>query len=389
MTGLDLTPRRRRLSLAAVIFHMSAMGLTFGISFPLVSVLLELRGDGTALIGLMGAAPALAIVVVGAFVPALAARLGTVPAILTGTCLGVVSLLLLPLTDSLAAWFALRLVSGAVAALPWVVSETWIISLASESGRGRVVGLYSAALFFGMALGPLVLDAVGIAGWPPFLCAAGAMVLAMAPMLAVRRLAPPIPRKTALRSSQVIRAAPTVAGAALLAGLSEQVLYVLLPVYGLRAGLPQGVAVTLLSVLTLGAIVLQVPYGWLADRMERRLLLLLTALVCVACPVLLPWSLASLSVAWALVAFWGGAVVGFYSVGLALLGQRFRSGDLAVANAGFIVLYQFGGMLGPGIAGAAMDLWDPHGFAAVMAGFPAVYAVLALVRYVRRGRQAA
>lgn len=388
MTTFDLTPRQRWASLAAVIAQMALMGLTFGISFPLISVLLEGRGVEAVLIGLVGAMPGLAVVVLGPYVPALAGRLGTIPAILLGTALGIVSVLLLPVLDSLASWLLLRLLSGAVIGLPWVISETWINSLARESSRGRIIGLYSAALFLGMAVGPLVLEAVGIEGWPPFLCTAGAMLLSVVPLLLARRLAPPMPRQTRLRFRHVVLSAPTVAGAALLAGLSEQVLYVFLPVYGLRAGLAQEVAVTLLSVLTLGAILLQLPYGWLADRMDRRRLLLLTAAVGVACPALLPLNLASLPSLWLLVVLWGGAVFGFYTAGLALLGQRFRPGDLAVANAGFIVLYQFGSMAGPAVAGAAMDLWDPHGFAAAMAAFSGGYMILGLLRY-RRPRRAA
>ncbi len=34
---------------------------------------------------------------------------------------------------------------------------------------------------------------------------------------------------------------------------------------------------------------------------------------------------------------------------------------MAVANAVFIVAFEAGNVTGPGLAGAAMEVWDPHG----------------------------
>lgn len=383
MTVLDLSPRQRRTSLAAVIASMGGMGLMLGITFPLISVLLEARGVGTTLNGLNGAMPGLAILIVGPFLPGLAARLGTMPSMVGGSAIGAASILLMPVLTDLGAWFVLRFLFGVAIGMPWLVGETWINSLAAEESRGRVIGLYSAALFLGMALGPVILEAVGVHGWPPFLIAAASMLVAVLPLLAARRLAPPMPARAGLRLPQVMRAAPTVAGAALLSGLSEQAAFVLLPVYGLRAGLPQDLAVTLLTVLTVGAILLQWPLGWLTDHLDRRLLLVATAVVGIACPVLLPATLGMVAVLWGLLIIWGGAVLGFYTVGLALLGQRFKAGDLAVANAAFIVLYQLGSVIGPAAGGWSMELWDPHGLLATMAIFSAGFAGVALVRHWR------
>ncbi len=58
---------------------------------------------------------------------------------------------------------------------------------------------------------------------------------------------------------------------------------------------------------------------------------------------------------------WGGLIGSFYTPTLALLGQSFATGDLAVANAAFILACDLGGAAGPVLGGAALDLWDPHG----------------------------
>ena len=72
----------------------------------------------------------------------------------------------------------------------------------------------------------------------------------------------------------------------------------------------------------------------------------------------------------------GGLLIGFYTVALAILGERVAARDLAVANAAFLIAYQTGAMIGPVVAGAAMSLVGSHGFIATMVGGALVMAVV-------------
>ena len=49
-----------------------------------------------------------------------------------------------------------------------------------------------------------------------------------------------------------------------------------------------------------------------------------------------------------------------------------------MANAAFLMLYQTGGMSGPTSAGAAMNVWDPHGFVVLVGGLALVLGIWAL-----------
>ena len=111
----------------------------------------------------------------------------------------------------------------------------------------------------------------------------------------------------------------------------------------------------MLSVLLAGNIVLQLPIGWLADRLPRRRVLLGTFLVAAAGLALLPWLMGGGALAWGLLLVVGGALGGLYTLSLTLLGERFTGGDLAVANLGFAMLYTVGAIVGPGLAGLAMQ----------------------------------
>lgn len=382
-----LAPAERRRSLTVVILHMVAIGATVGVTVPLTSLVLEDWAVDTWLIGVVAGMPAASILLFMPHFPRIIGRLGTLPSMICGCVLGMAAILLQPLFPSVLAWAVLRFLLGAGLALPWLVGETWINSVALDATRGRVMGLYAAALFAGFAAGPLLLDLVGIAGWAPFVLAAGALAGAVVPLLFARRLAPPMPAKPDLKLWQVVRTTPTVASAALVAGLLEGADYALLPLYTLRNGLSQELSLQVLTVFLIGGIALQFPTGWLADRVDRHLVLGGLGLCAGASALLLPAALGHDTAVFALVFILGGFVLGFYTVGLALLGQRFRRADLAVANAVFILLYEAGTFAGPGLAGAAMDLWRTQGLVAAGALVSFAFGLGALLRAGRAPRR--
>jgi MFS family permease len=363
--GAGLSPRARRASLAAIIASTFGVGVNLGVLTPLVALILERDGVDAILIGLNAAMPALAMLLFAGWIAPLAGRVSTVGALLGGLALALVSVLLMPLFRDLGAWFVLRFTIGLSLSLPWVIGETWINTVVTEKGRGRALGFYATAFYAGLACGPLVVQAIGIDGWAPFLVAAGALGLAALPLIVAQRLAPDLaPRfelASELRLFQVARVAPLILGGAVIAGLTETAFYSLLPLYGLRSGIGQEAAVWMLTVFVIGSIAFPFPMGALADRMDRQRLFLVcvaaAALGCAVLPLVIGWAPGL----WVLMFLWGGLIGSFYALTLALLGQRFAARDLAVANAAFILAYDLGGVAGPVLGGAALDLWDPHG----------------------------
>ena len=81
---------------------------------------------------------------------------------------------------------------------------------------------------------------------------------------------------------------------------------------------------------------------------------------------------------------WGGVASGIYPVALSMAGDRFRGGELVSVNAAMIIAYGLGGLAGPPLGGAAMDLDDPQGllwlFVVLFAGLLAVSLLAASVR---------
>ncbi len=360
---------RRRWSLAVAMVSVAVFGLSVGQAAPLISLLLETRGIDATLNGLSAATTSVGIVLG----PWLAQRgirlLGISRFLLLCFALDILLFLSMKLFDGLAAWFVLRFLLGLVGSNIFTASEAWINSLAGSVGRGRIVGLYGAMLSAGFGIGPLLLALTGIDGWAPFIANTVIVLVAMIPLLAIRDPGGALGTKPTTAPWTIVARAPVVFLTVLLFGVFEMALMVLLPVWGLRSGLGEKFGAATLSAIYLGAITLQVPIGFLSDRIGRLPVLQLCGAVGLVGALLLATQALPTLWLFALLFVWGGTVSAIYVMALSMAGDRFSGSDLVSANAALISVYGLGSLTGPVLGGVAMDYWNPQ-------GLPAAFAVL-------------
>src|SRR5438445_9490924 len=177
-------------SLLPVFAACAAIGLQAGVALPLVPLALERRGVDKLTIGIVAAAWAIGMLATASHIPRLAARYGAVPFIIAAVVAGSALTVAYTLTDSVIAWFVLTLLHGAVGGVPWVVSEIWMNVVVEEKRRGRVMGVYAMLVALGLALGPFVLQVVGVYGPAPFLTCSGLALLVALPLLPYWKTAP-------------------------------------------------------------------------------------------------------------------------------------------------------------------------------------------------------
>ncbi|MDH5558420.1 MAG: MFS transporter [Alphaproteobacteria bacterium] len=359
----------RTRSLAAVLASILAVGITIGIATPLLSLLIEHAGHGAVMAGANAAVGTVAVVLVSPFVPRLVRAFGVLGSMYAGISISTVAMLLFPMTDNLVLWFVFRFVLGAGMAVLWVVGETWLNAATSPNNRGLVSGIYSTLLGVGFAAGPLVITGVGIDGPLPFMIGAVLVLVSALPLVLARRLAP---RGVGEEEGGLLRTltmAPLIMSAVFVCGFIDMAILSLLPLYGLRAGLDEQSALILLTVLISGTTVMQLPTGWLADRLGRFRLLISCAVVGTAAPLLVPAAMGNDTLLWPILFLWGGTTVSLYTIGLAMLGERFSPERLPAANAMMVISYCMGSIMGPPITGAAMEAWGmdamPYGLALI------------------------
>jgi len=326
-------------------------------------------GHSSVAIGAVTAASLIAIILLGPLYPRIIARLGLKHSVIGGIGAASLILLLMPLTDEVSVWFGLRFLTGCVLGLSWIASEIWLNTVSGAEARGTVMGIYGTVFSLGTVAGPSLLEFTGTRGWAPFGIGAAGLLATLLPLSRLRNSPSGSKGFASLRALMgMVRAAPLVMLAAWVAGLVESADLTLLPLFGIRSGFGERIALLLLAVFMAGNVVLQVPIGLLADRFGRRLLLGICALLSALGPLLLQPFFATPLLLWPLLFVWGGTLYAFYSQGIALLGAQFPAADLATANTVFVMVYCLGGVIGPSVGGFALDQWPHHGLPVVLSG---------------------
>ncbi len=371
----------RKRALATIFACTTIYGMTLGLIRPLLALILESRGVDRTFIGLNASMPAFGMMLISPFIPGLIVSFGIKHFLFGCLIVDVCMILFYPLFDTLYAWFVIGFIAGAATNALLVASETWINEIAVDASRGRVLGTYNAMLIAAMAFGPLIIPVTGIHGWTPFLVGAGFVMLASIPLFWAGESTLTLHGESSFTFVSFVMIAPTLSFAVILFAWKEFAAAALLPVYGISSGMDVPGAAVMLSVLGIGGVVLTFPFGWLADHMDRYLLLIFCGIGILAGAVLLPFVINAGFSLWLMLFCWGGVFTGLYTVILTIVGQRFRGLELAVANVSIGVIWGIGSLTGPSVTGVAMDIWDPQGFPIMFMVASAAFVLFAIVRW--------
>lgn len=348
-------------AIAGVIATVSVFAIAQGLTYPLLSFILQRQGVVPAMIGLSAAMTPIGFIVSAPLVPMLARRFGAGRTALTCAGLSALTLFLVGWTYSIYPWFFLRFMIGVVTNPLYVLSETWVIALAPPARRGRVMGIYATVISMGFAAGPLCLLAVGTEGWPPFLVGIVAFVVCGACLASVLGRLPKADRSGGDVSVwQFIPLAWLLIFTVIVAAGFEQTVLALLPVYGVHYGLPALNTSALLTVMIAGNMAMQVPLGLLAERFGSRPVRLvciwLTVLGCALLPLLIHTPLI-----WPCLFVWGSVSYGIYTMSIVELGERFTGKTMMAGNAAFAMVWGVGGIIMPPLGGAGMSFLGAQG----------------------------
>ncbi len=348
-------------AMAGIIATVTVFAVAQGLTYPLLSFILERQGTTPGLIGLSAAMTPLGFIVSSLFTPALVRRVGAARFAILCSILAATALIAIAWTQDVWAWMPLRFLLGFFANPLYVISETWLVSITPAARRGRIMGLYSSIVSAGFGLGPLSLGLVGTQGWPPFIIGSAAFLVCGLIVLAVAARLPDMPLDgEAVSVGGFFALAPLLLFAVFTAAAFEQVLLSLFAVYGAALGSAEQRIASLITCFIAGNAVLQIVLGRAAERFGSTRMMLFCLLVYLAGCLLLPLLFDNWLI-WPLFFVWGGVSFGIYTLSLIQLGERFTGQALIAGNAAFGIVWGIGGIVGSPAAGLAMQLTGHQG----------------------------
>jgi len=358
-----------------IVSMISMAGVTFGITMPLSTLTLKSWGISSTMIGLNSAMPALSAVLTTPFMPKFINYWGQKNVIRFCLVLVATCCICLPLFPDLFSWFILRFLLGAGGTGIWLLSEVWINGFAEDHNRGKIIGAYSALLSLGFIVGVLMFSVIGVESNTAFYLAAGFVLVAAIPIwtmsdLPINEMADDISMWNHMVSS------PGLMGSSWMMGFLYAATAYLLPIFALQFDLNYAQSSRTIAWLGSGELAMPLFVGWFADKVDKRKLMIFIALVTIATLSIMPFVFAAPFMRLGILFVLGGAIMSFYSLGLTMLGQKFKGSLLASANASFIFFLCLGEIIGPPVIGTAMDLFGTFAFGWSMALFTLIYLVI-------------
>jgi len=282
------------------------------------------------------------------------------------------------------AWGAGRIIIGFCFSGVYVTAESWLNNAATNETRGKALSLYMIVQMVGIVSAQALMLVADPGGFILFIIPSVLISLSFAPILLSVSPTPAFETAKPLSLRRIWQTSPLgCVGMFLLGGIfSAQ--FGMAPVYGAEAGLSVAQISAFVAAFFVGALVLQVPIGWLSDRMDRRVLILAAAAVCgtggllgMAFGTYFPALLA----AGLLV---GGMSNPLYSLLIAYTNDFLEPDDMAAAAGGMVFINGLGAVSGPFLTGWLMGRLGPWAFFLVIAVLGAGIAGYAAWRMTRR-----
>ena len=320
-------------------------------------------------------------------VPKLTHRIGHIRAFAFCTASVAVVVLLQAIGSAYEFWLVLRVLQGLALVGLYAIIESWLNATATPMHRSSVFSIYMMLNLGASAAAQQFLHLRG-ESFVLFCVVAILFCMASLPVIASPQPQPEMHAVPRVQVKRFFRMVPTALVSALISGLVLGAFWGLLPVYARASGYTIGEIGVYMSVAIAGGVVLQLPLGHFADRIDRRMALALIsamAAVVALANVLVPAEQHTLAMV--LVFAFGGVSFALYPIAVAHLVDYLRRDELLSASSTVLLVNGLGSAIGPLMAGALMSLWQPWLLFAWFAALNSVLAGYALYRYVTRKRE--
>jgi MFS family permease len=369
-------------NIVASIATIAGCDISMGLTFQLLPLIMEARHTPAWLVGLVAAMGPLGILLAGPVLPSIVARFGSKTVAYIAIVTILVCLAGFPLFPWIGAWFVLRLVLGAASGALFTVSEAWILGSAEASNRGKIAALYTTALSVTFAVGPFIIPFTGFLGWMPWLIGIACVLISTFPLTLVNVSEDAFKDERGGSFGRFVTKAPLLLFAVGTVTFFDGILLSFFQIFALRSGLDLQTSSWILGAGIVGNALTQYPLGMLADRWSRMKVVVTLAIITIAMCLAMIWTVQSWLI-WPVVIIGASTAFGIYTIALAIMGDEFNGPDLVAGAAAFGAMWGVGGMIGPPIAGAAIDAFGVNAMPATLA---ATYAVLLLGLAVTGGR---
>lgn len=372
-------------AVASIIISAFLTAIGNGLMFAYIPLSLAGAGYAPSWAGLILTALSAGGLVACLITGALARRVGHARAFMIFSALIILSNAVIGAGVDAWTWIGARALYGFAISGMFIVAQSWLNDAVTNEIRGRVMAVFYVAYIGGLGTGSFLTGQIDLTAATAPLLGIAFAALAILPVGMTRLPLPPPPESASVAIIRAWRISPVgLAGMLAVGGMSMMVAG-FTPIHVAASGYSQIEVSLLMAVMPLGSVLFQIPLGWVSDRIDRRIVMVATAIL-----VALAGMAAGVFDGYALIylvpiyLIWGGTTESIYSLSNAHANDRASKEEMVALASTMLFAWSLSGVVVPAVATGLTAIFGTIAFIYVATGIAIAFAAFALWRISQR-----
>ena len=305
-------------------------------------------------------------------------------------------------------WIVGRFITGFSILGIFVVVESWLNDRATNRTRGKVLSIYMIITFIGIALGVLLLNFNNPKQYEPFILVSLLLSVALVPILLTKRKPPKFKKTSSIKIKELYKTSPLATFSMLCTGFIHPVIFTLGAVYGALMNFSVLEISMYLFLITISGAIFQWPIGYLSDRYDRRIVIIISSLLGALFAILCFFSISpspdftNLSKDWKItiqhisnhrlffyifITLYAGVTLPLFSLNLAYVNDFIPKEKFVSAGSGMQIIFGISAMFAPFLCSFFMKNLGPNGLFIFLLIFQLAIGLFGIYRITRRSTE--
>lgn len=319
------------------------------------------EGFSTSVIGMVGTGYFIGFVLGCVYITKIMRAIGHIRAFSALAAIASAASIMMVLVIDPISWFLMRLVQGICFAGLFAVVESWLNARVTNATRARTLSVYRFVDLGSVTAAQYMIPLFGVSGIDLFAIIAMALSLSLVPISFADKSSPAPPKDVKFDLKVLWSVSPLATVGCIVIGLTNSSFRSLGPIYADGIGMSVTSIATFMSIGIFAGIVLQYPLGHYSDKLDRRVIILISTIGALLASIYLAFLAGDGEVANFIGIFaFGAFALPLYSLCSAHANDHAAPGQHALVSAGTLFFWSIGAVVGPLIASFLMDAFGPH-----------------------------
>ena len=345
--------------------------------------------------------------------PTLVSRVGHIRVFAAFASTASLSILIIATYVNPIVWTFGRFLTGLSLVSCYVVAESWLNDRANNKTRGKLLSVYMIINYLGLACGALLLNFDDPKNFKPFILVSILLSVALVPILLTKRSAPKFKKIGTLNLKELYKISPLGTVSSFCTGSIYSALFTMFAVYATKINFSFFEISLLIFFTTISGAIFQGPIGYISDKYNRRIVIILcnlfSAIFCLILIFIAGDKLFNLNALHMLldinmfksfslltyagpsklyffivITFYAGVTLCIFSLNLAHTNDFVPREKFVAAGGGLQFVFGLGAMGGPLVCSIVMDQLGPNGYFIYLFVFHVIICFFGVYRMARR-----